>query len=119
MSDATATIEPEPRWLPLIAVLAVSGFYIALPQDLTFGPRLAIPVIVVVLLVPIMIAHQSGWHRLDRMLGIALSVVLTIAMIVSLGLLIEALLSGAESGPELLRSAAFLWATNILVFALW
>jgi hypothetical protein len=119
MTSETDQIEPEPRWLPLIAVLAVSGLYIALPRDLTFGPRLAIPVIVVVLLVPIMIAHQSGWHWLDHLLGIALSVVLTISMIVSVGLLIQALLAGAESGAELLRSAASLWATNILVFALW
>ena len=119
MSEIGEVFDPEPRWFPAIAILVVSGLYIALPRDLTFGPRHAIPLVVVVLLVPTLIAHWVGWHRVDFVLGIVLSIVLTIALIVSLGLLIHALLTGAESGPQLLRAAACLWLTNILVFALW
>jgi len=40
-------------------------------------------------------------------------------MVVSVFLLISALPSHKQSPPALLRSAALLWLTNILVFALW
>ena len=52
-------------------------------------------------------------------LGSVLNVALTLATIASLALLIEALPTHKESATELLLSAASLWVTNILVFALW
>src|ERR1044071_2053922 len=83
--------DPEPRWPALIAVLAVAGLYFALPSALIVGPRWAFPLIVILLLVPTMITHVKGSHRMNKMLGFAVSAVMTIAMIGSVILLVLAL----------------------------
>jgi hypothetical protein len=110
---------PEPRWHALIAVLAVGGLYVALPADLTVGPRWLIPGIIGLLIIPSVISHRSGWHHLDRILGFVVTSLVTVAMVMSVILLIRALPMHKESPTDLLLSAAALWATNILVFALW
>lgn len=119
MNDRPADYEPEPRWHALIAILAVAGLTLALPPNLRVGPPLAFAAVVGVLLVPLVLSHQAGRHRLNHALGVAVTSVLTAAMLASLWLLIAELLANAESGPELLRSAASMWVTNILIFALW
>jgi hypothetical protein len=111
--------EPEPRWPALIAVLAVGGIYAALPSQLIVGPRGIFPAIVIALQLAIIIAHRTGRHRLNENLGYAMSGLLTLGLVVSLALLIEALPKRKESPAELLQSAGSLWITNILVFALW
>lgn len=69
------------------------------------------------MLVPLLLTHGSP--RLNHVLGLTMTAVMTVALIVSLWLLIAALPSHKESGWELIRSAASLWAANVLVFALW
>jgi hypothetical protein len=112
-------IEYQPRWPSVLAILAVLGLYLALPEYLTFGPTWAVPVIALVLLVPAIVARTRGYHRANQILGHILLAVLTLAMIGSLGLLISALPSHKQAPKDLLISAAALWATNILVFASW
>jgi hypothetical protein len=111
--------DPEPRWPAAIAVLAVGGLYLALPASLTIGPRWLFPVVVVVLLIPTVISHRAGKHHLNRILGFTVTGLVTMGMIASLILLIAALPAHKESPTALLLSAAALWFTNILVFALW
>jgi len=109
----------EPRLPAIIALLAVGGIYTALPPFLTLGPRWLLLAVVGVLLIPTVVALRTGHHQLNRVLGHMVSAVITLALVVSLGLLIKALPTRAEAAPELLRSAGSLWLTNILVFALW
>jgi hypothetical protein len=109
----------EPRWPALVAVLAVGGLYLALPQGLTAGPRWMFPTLVGLLLVPTVISHRVGHHRLNRMFGFTINALVTGQMVLSVVLLIAALPSHFESPAALLVSAASLWTTNILVFALW
>ena len=111
--------EPEPRWQALIAVAAVAGLYVALPESLTVGPTWLVPVIVVALAAPLLMLHRAGAHTLDTALGFALTSVLTLAMIGSVTFLVGLLPAHRESPTELLRSATALWLTNVLVFALW
>src|SRR6266853_3918896 len=111
--------DPEPRWPAFIAILAVGGLYTALPVYLVVGPRWLFFVIVVALLAPTIISHHSGHHRLDRVFGFTVTAVVTMGMIASIILLVGALPTHKESPTELLLSAASLWFTNILVFALW
>ena len=111
--------DPEPRWPALIAILAVGGLYLALPANLTVGPRWLFPAIVIALLIPTVISHRTGKHNLNKFFGFTVTGVVTLAMIVSVALLIKALPSHKESPTELLISAVSLWFANILVFALW
>ena len=111
--------DPEPRWPAVIAVLAVGGLYLALPTDLIFGPSWLFPAVIGVLIVPTVVSHRTGRHHIDRILGFIITSLVTIAMVVSVFLLIRALPLHRQSPPALLRSAALLWLTNILVFALW
>src|SRR5262249_31560492 len=71
------------------------------------------------LLVPAVISHRIGRHDLDRRLGFVVSSLLTIGLIASVILLVRALPLNRQSPVALMRSAASLWCTNILVFALW
>ena len=112
------TIEPEPRWHALVAIIAAAGLDVALKAALTRDTELLVPGIVGALVVPLVLSRRAGRHRLNHALGIAVNVALTAFMIASLWLLV-ARLSDVKSGVDLLESAGALWITNILVFALW
>jgi hypothetical protein len=109
----------EPRWLALLALLAVGGIIMALPASLTLGPRWLVLVLVAGLLVPTVIAHRRGQHAFNHVLGLGVNSLVTVALVGSLALLIKALPTRQETPEALLGSAAALWVTNILVFASW
>jgi hypothetical protein len=111
--------KPEPRWQAVLALLAVGGIYVALPRPLIVGPKWALPVFIVVLIAPTVVAHRMGKHSLNRALGIIISSVVTLALIASVGSLVAAVPSHKEPPVALLCSGAELWFTNVLVFALW
>jgi hypothetical protein len=111
--------DTEPRWQAVVAVVATSGLYVALPEGLTVGPRWWFPVVVGVLLVTTIATHRTRRHHLDRALGFIVTSVITIQMIVSVVLLVRALPGRQEPANDLLLSATSLWLTNVLVFALW
>jgi len=115
----SAQSEQEPRWPAAIGALAAGGLYTALPDALTMGPRWIFPSLVLALLIPGIVSYHTGRHRLNIIFGFAVDGLLTVGLIVSVVLLINALPTGKESPQELLLSAASLWITNILVFALW
>ena len=77
------------------------------------------PAVVGALEVPGYVTHRAGNAHLNHRIGIALSVAITAALVFALGALIHVLPSHRESAVDLLRSAALLWLTNILVFASW
>jgi len=111
--------DSEPRWPALVAIVAVGGIYMALPSELTIGPRWLFPGTVGVLTAVTVVSHIGKHHFLNRTFGFIVSGVVTAGMVGSLVLLIVALPAHKEPPKELLVSAAFLWFTNILVFALW
>lgn len=110
----------EPRWPVLVALLGTAALYAALPSSLLVGgARWLLPVLVLSLLIPTEITHLLGRHQLNQTLGYILNGVVTLAMIVSLALLVDALPEHRVSPRELLWSAAALWSTNIIIFASW
>jgi hypothetical protein len=113
------TTGTQPVWPAVIAVLAVGGLHLALPEPLTFGPSWLLLAVVAVLLVPVLIARMRGSFDLNQKLGYVLLGVVTAAMLWSLTLLVWSLPRHTLSPSMLLRSAAALWVTNILVFASW
>jgi len=121
-SDSSATaeaVDPEPRWQALVAALATGGLYLALPLGLTVGPRWVFPTLIATLIAATVASHRAHRHHVDRILGFTLTSLITVQMIVSVFLLIGALPARREAPTELLVSAAALWSTNIVVFALW
>lgn len=111
--------DPEPRWPVLVALLADGGLYAALPARIAILPPWLLVIIIAILLVPTLLARQRGRHEINQALGYVVNGVITIAMVGSLILLVRALPAHRETPTELLFSAAALWITNILVFALW
>lgn len=111
--------KPEPRWQAILALIAVGGIYTALPRELSVGPRWSLFAIVMMLLVPTVIAHRTGRHSLNHLLGIINNCVITAALVGSVALLVAELPSHKEAPRQLLLSAASLWLTNVLTFALW
>jgi len=111
--------KPEPRGQALLAVLAIGAIYLALPRDLVVGPFWLLPTVIVVLLVPSVVSHRVGKQSVNRILGIIINGITTLALIASLALLVRALPAHRESPLQLLRSGGLLWLTNVIVFALW
>ena len=110
----------EPRWPNVTAMLAVAGLNAALPSSLLLaGARWVTAFIIATLLIAILVAHYRNYHSLNEVLGYALNIVVTGALIVSLVLLIRAVTDHLITPSQLLRAAASLWIANILVFASW
>jgi hypothetical protein len=111
--------DPEPRWPALIADVAAAALYAALPTALAPGPTWLALLLIGLLSVATLVTHHRGLHTANRALGHALSAVLTVYLLWSLVLLVRAVPAHREPPPEMLRSAAALWVSNVLVFALW
>jgi hypothetical protein len=118
-SDPVHIDKPEPWGQALAAVLAVCAIYLALPRSLVVGPTWLFPTIVMVVLVPTMASHRVGKQSLNRILGLIINAIITLALIWSVILLVRTLPSHRASALILLRSGALLWLTNVIVFALW
>ena len=116
------TVIFNPRWAVIIGILAIGFLYLALPESLTFGPNWLLLAIEAVLLIPLLfigITHRPIPHITLRFFACAVLAVVTLGLAASIVLLVNALITGSTKGIFLLRSAAVLWVTNILVFALW
>jgi hypothetical protein len=110
---------PEPRWHAMVALIAVGGLRLALPHELSVGPDWLLLAIIGVLVVVYLGASHFKDYRLCNGLGYLQLAIVTIDMTWSLGLLIAALPAHRQHPLAMLRSAAALWVTNILVFASW
>jgi hypothetical protein len=110
---------PEPRWQALLALLAVAGIDSSLPSWLTLKPAWILPTVILLLLIPSILSHRTRRFQLNHYLGVTMTVVLTVALLLSLGLLVEGIALQKEKGMPLLISGAELWLSNVLTFALW
>lgn len=109
----------EPRWLAAAAVVAAGVLHFALPRSMRVGPPWLVLGVVTTLVVLSVLARSARRYTLNDFLGYATLAVLTGAMLYGIGVLVGALPRHAEPPAALLRSAAVLWATNVLVFASW
>jgi len=119
MSSAIVPDAPESRWPAVIAMLAAGGVYLALPDSLAVGPRWLHPTILVLLLVATIVTHRRGHAAANQLFGQILAGAITFFLVCSLVLLVLAVPAHKESPGTMLRSAAALWTTNVLVFAYW
>jgi hypothetical protein len=115
---APATVR-EPRWPAFVAMFAAAGVYLAMPEPLSVGPSWSLFAVIGVLLIPILISNRAGRYAITRALTLIANGFITVAMVTSLILLVRGIPQHLETPTALLRSAAALWITNVLVFALW
>jgi uncharacterized membrane protein len=119
LPDLSTADPSEPRWPAAIALLAVGGLRLALPAALSVGPNWIVLALVIVLLVPMEWSRRENRDTLTTSLGYFTISLVTVDMIWSLGLLIDAIPSHIEQPRDMLQSAAALWASNVLIFASW
>ncbi len=106
-------------WEVLIALLVLAGTYSLITEQLRLAPVGLIPGIVVVLLVAMFVAHFRERRDLARMFAIMLACVGMLAVQSSVIVLVVRLMQGDLAAPYLLRDAALLWITNVIVYGLW
>jgi len=110
---------PRVHWGPTIAFFAAAVAYSLVSDDLRIGPAWLLPVVVVVFLVPVTMARQRGFHLLSRRLGFILTLLGTLAISGSIASLVVQLLHSGLPAKNLLRDAALLWMSNVVVFSVW
>ena len=112
-------VAPEPRWPALVAALAAGVLFYLMPEPLTVGPRWLPLVLIVAMLIPANVFHHTGRRHLNEIFSYLGLGITTLALAVSLTLLILRLPKHLDPPGELLRAAAALWVSNVLVFASW
>jgi uncharacterized membrane protein len=113
----------DPYWPAQLAVAVTIVLNFTLTDRIIVGPRWLLPGVEAVLLVALVIVapKRATRHSIGRR-RFALAVIgfVSLANVVSLGLLVHYLLSGGKAGGRpLILSGAALWATNVLLFAVW
>jgi uncharacterized membrane protein len=114
----------EPRWPASLAVLAAIGLYVTLPSRFVLGPIWLIPALEAAMLIPLSVfsprrsAQEKGW---EQVFAVVLIAVVNVANVVSLIALVRTLLTHGKdlTGTQLIFTAASIWLTNVIIFALW
>jgi uncharacterized membrane protein len=113
----------EPRWPATLAVLTALILYYTLPEKLTPGPNWLVPALELAVIIPLnVVAPRITPSRVRRKIAIFLFGAISMANLVALLLLVQALLKGRIQpvhGPELVVAAVHIWLTNVIIFGLW
>src|SRR5688572_16472510 len=114
----------EPVWHVQLAVVVAIALQIALNNNLTVGPKLAIAGFEVMLLVLLSILKPTlkmGVMKLRRNIAVLLIACISLANITSLGLVLNDLFHQGNNitGKSLILSALAIYLTNIVIFGLW
>jgi uncharacterized membrane protein len=113
----------DPYWPAQLSVATAIALNLALAQKVTIGPTWLLPSVEGVLLIALVViaprratTHSIGRRRFARLvIGLV-----SVGNVVSLGLLVHYLINGGKAGGhQLILSGAVLWATNVLLFAVW
>jgi hypothetical protein len=102
-----------------VAFLLLGVAYALVSARFTVGPPWLLLVIAIPAYATMVALYQGGRVRARRWLGVMLTALATLAVALSAGFLLNALLVGRTEAGDLLFSAALLWLSNVLVFALW
>ena len=113
----------EHRWQMGLAVLTAIGLQLSLPANLVIRPRLVLPILEGALLIALLVASPGRITRRSAAIhttALALLGLVSLDNTVSAGLLVHLIIAGqAGDAAGLLGHGAEIWATNVIVFALW
>jgi hypothetical protein len=132
------TDRPADIWFARIAIIVIAGLQLSVVNDLAIGPRWLAPVVELALLAPLSVAtawtqrrarraaNAEQFEKVEktglrvRWIAIILTAVATFMNFGALLRLVLAMVSGhAGDGRTLLLDAVNIWATNVVIFALW
>jgi uncharacterized membrane protein len=108
-----------PRWPAAVALLAIGASYIVLSEYVTLGPRVWLPGLVAILVVPLLSAQAWGRYRLARTISFVLLGVVTASVVLRVFFLVSTLPERGESGLSVLVDSALIWLSNVVTFAVW
>jgi uncharacterized membrane protein len=121
----------ESRLPPVAAVVTAAALYATMPSRFLAGSggaitasRIVVPALSLALLWPLALTIPRA-TRLERSVprrtaALALIALISVAIAVSIVLLVHILVNGQKvNGHDLLRAAIHMWCTSVLVFALW
>jgi uncharacterized membrane protein len=108
-----------PRWPAALALLSIGASYIALSEYVRFGPRLWLPGLVLVLVVPLLVSHARGRYRLARRISFVLLGVVTVSVVLRVFFLVTTLSGRGESALSVLIDAVVIWLSTVATFAVW
>jgi uncharacterized membrane protein len=113
----------DPYWPAQLSVAAAIALNFALSERVTIGPTWMLPSVEGVLLAALVVvapARATAHSRGRRRFALAVVGFVSLANVVSLALLVHFLIrGGTANGERLILSGAALWATNVLLFAVW
>jgi uncharacterized membrane protein len=116
------TVHAQPRWPASLALLICVALYVVLPNRLVIGPRFAIPVLIILALIPLSARRHRHPDESPRVRQLTLSLIalVTLANVTSMVLLVQRLLNTAVSqGRALIYSAVSVWLTNVIIYGVW
>jgi uncharacterized membrane protein len=116
------TVHAQPRWPASLALLICIALYVVLPNRLVIGPRFAIPVLIILALIPLSARRHRHPDESPRVRQLTLSLIalVTLANVTSMVLLVQRLLNTAVSqGRALIYSAVSVWLTNVIIYGVW
>jgi uncharacterized membrane protein len=112
----------DPFWPAQVTVGLAIALNLALTKRITIGPFWLLPAIEAVMLIAlvVMAPQRATEHSPLRKFALAVIGLVSLANIVSLGLLVHYLINGGKAGGHpLILSGVVLWGTNVLLFAVW
>lgn len=108
-----------PRWPAVVALLTIGLLYSEVSESLTIGPSWLLLPVIAILLLALVTARWRGYHKLNRILALLATGLVTLALIASVMLLVFLLPAHKTSASALLRDAALIWITNVVIFGVW
>jgi hypothetical protein len=113
----------DPFWPAQLAVALAIVLYLALSNKITIGPSWLVPAVegaLVITLFAVARGRATTHSRGRRWFALGVVALVTVTNFVSLALLIHYLVTGGQAGGErLILSGVVIWATNVLLFAVW
>jgi uncharacterized membrane protein len=113
----------DPLWPAQTAIALAIALNLVLADRLTIGPVWLVPAVEGVLLLMLVVMaprRASEPYAAARRFALVVIGLVTVTNVVSLSLLVRYLVDGGKTGGHaLIVSGVVLWATNVLLFAVW
>ncbi len=113
----------DPYWPAQLTVATAIALNLLLTERVTVGPTWLMPSVegvLLVALIAIVPARATSRSRGRRRFALAVIGLVSATNVASLGLLVHFLINGGKAGGHpLITSGVVLWATNVLLFAVW